>query len=428
MTNNFTPEADFYGAFGDHKEEGARECTRSAPRATMLPSVSKLRLRPTVETCTNPPKHAAVQGGEAVVNSSSSEVLATPELIQLIASFSDPYAAFRILKTVCGSAKNGICTADAWEAFTKNIIGEDAPLPPTNKEDTEEGRIGALKANFKVLLDRLRGYREGTLKLGDGPKGDRNVKALVLAAVTNDGMVLSSADPRLQADRDIVLAAVTQNWNVFDSVRHAFKEDREIVLAAVTQNWHVFADVHPAFADDREIVLAAVAQSGYVFAGLADPALMADSDVVRDAVTKNGLALAWVDAFKADPAIVLAAVSQNGRALVHADNTLKADREIVLAAVTQDAYALTMAAPSLQFDPGFVRDAAAQNGWILRWIDDTLKADRDIVLEAVTQDGLALQYADPALQSDKEIVRVAVANNGRAIVWAAPLLALALLH
>ena len=311
-------------------------------------------------------------------NTAVSEVLSTPDLLQLIASFGDrdPSATFQFLWTACGSANMNTCPASAWEAFTKDILGEDAPLPPIKENDTEEGRINALRDNLKGLLTRLQDYRNGRRKLGDGPEGDRNVKALVLAAVTNDGMALSSADPRFQRDRDIVLAALAKSTSPFRAglVDHRLRSDRDFMLAAVTNNGLALYYAHPTLKADREIVLAAV--------------------------------------------------TKNGRALGDADDTLQLDREIVLAAVTQNGLALRYADDTLKADPDIVLAALAENGLALQYADPTLQRDRAIVLAAVTQDGLALMWADKTLQADAEIVHVAVGTGGRrALLWAHPRLA-----
>jgi hypothetical protein len=60
--------------------------------------------------------------------------------------------------------------------------------------------------------------------------------AVVLAAVTTDGLMLEHASTRLKDDRKVVLAAVSNNGLTLEHASTKFKSDKEIVLAAVKNN------------------------------------------------------------------------------------------------------------------------------------------------------------------------------------------------
>ncbi|MGL6028437.1 MAG: DUF4116 domain-containing protein, partial [Legionella sp.] len=139
---------------------------------------------------------------------------------------------------------------------------------------------------------------------------------------------------------DVVLAKVTQNGVVLLYADASLKKDSDVVLAAVTQDGRALEYADASLKKDKDVVLAAVRRGGYALK-YADASLTEDSDVVLAAVTQNGRALEYADAsLKKDRDVVLAAVRQNGRALEYADASLRKDSDVVLAASNQNIEAL----------------------------------------------------------------------------------------
>lgn len=215
-------------------------------------------------------------------------------------------------------------------------------------------------------------------------------RAIVLAAVRQNGCALQFASDGLRADREVVLAAVTQKGSALQLALDSYRADRGFVLEAVGKNGRALRHVSGCLRDDREVVLAAVRQNGVALACASD-GLRADRAFVLEALRTNGMALQYVKGATKDREFVLAAVRQNGLALWYVAGTaLQEDKEVVLAAVSQNGSAL-------QFVPAFLR---GEWGAVL--------ADKGIVLAAVSQNpGEALQYASEELQADEEVKEAA---------------------
>lgn len=66
------------------------------------------------------------------------------------------------------------------------------------------------------------------------------------------------------------------------------------------------------------------------------------------------------------------------------------DREIVKLAVTKNGLSLELASENLRDDKEIVRLAVTENGHALQYASDDLRKDREIVEISVTENGLAL--------------------------------------
>ena len=86
----------------------------------------------------------------------------------------------------------------------------------------------------------------------------KNNRAIVLAAVRQDGWALQHASESLKDDEEIVLAAVRQNGYVLQCASESLKDDGEIVLAAVRQNGYAFKYASKRLKNDPDVILAAL--------------------------------------------------------------------------------------------------------------------------------------------------------------------------
>jgi len=103
-------------------------------------------------------------------------------------------------------------------------------------------------------------------------------------------------------------------------------------------------------------------------------------------------------------------VTFDGLALEYVDNLLKADPEVVKAAVTQNGLALQFSRFTKRLEISLI--AVQQNGLALQWVSTKFQENQPVIVKAaVTQNGLALQYASPTLQRDGNIVQAAISQK-----------------
>ena len=252
-------------------------------------------------------------------------------------------------------------------------------------------------------------------------------RAVVLAAVSKNGLALKYASAELKKDREVVLAAVEQNGMALEYVGHeelSLKGYREVVLAAVKKDGHALQCVnHEKLRPEGypDVVLAAVKKDGHALQCVDHGKLSGAGchAVVLAAVEQNGLALRHASpSLQGDYGVVLAAVEQNGMALQYASAELKKDRKVVLAAVKEYGMALEYVDHEELSGAGchaVVLAAVRTNGLALRHASAELKKDGGVVLAAVKQNGMALQYASPSLQGDYGVVLAAVKEYGMAL-------------
>mmetsp|Transcript_45848 Transcript_45848/g.84088 ORF Transcript_45848/g.84088 Transcript_45848/m.84088 type:complete len:350 (-) Transcript_45848:46-1095(-) len=193
------------------------------------------------------------------------------------------------------------------------------------------------------------------------------------------GMQLAVAPPAVQADRAIVLAAVRQNGQALEYAAEELQADYEVVKSAVRQ-------------------------SGTALAHCA-PELRFDFSVVMEAVSCDGRALEFASPeMQADKRIVLAAVISQGSSFKHAAIELRSDRRFVLHVVELAGLALEYVSQELKADRQIVLTAVQENGLSLEWASKELRADRQVVQAAVETHGLALWDAAEELRTDPALL------------------------
>ena len=143
-------------------------------------------------------------------------------------------------------------------------------------------------------------------------KNDWNSVSYTKQAVKQDGMLLKHVAVNLrEGNRAVVRAAVRENGLALQFAGELFQGDKEFVLDAVSQNGMALQYANDILKNDKECVLKAVSQ--------------------------NGMALQYAnDILKNDKECVLKAVSQNGMALQFASDVLNNEMDIVDAATRQN--------------------------------------------------------------------------------------------
>ena len=117
----------------------------------------------------------------------------------------------------------------------------------------------------------------------------------MLAAVSENGLLLRHASDELQNDRAFILAAVRENGYALRSVSATVSNDRAVVLAAVSQNGRALEYASDEFKNDREVVLAAVSQNGWAL-WHASEALREDINFLLAAVDENRDCIGLIEA------------------------------------------------------------------------------------------------------------------------------------
>ncbi|CAE8643445.1 unnamed protein product, partial [Polarella glacialis] len=112
-----------------------------------------------------------------------------------------------------------------------------------------------------------------------------------------------------------------------------------------------------------------------------------------------------------------AATSQRGWSLSCAPRFLRSDRELALASVRRDGAALEFA-EAMRADKQVALEAVRCSWHAMKFVAQELLQDRDILLAAVAQNGLVLATASEALRADRELVLTAVRQSWSALGWA----------
>jgi hypothetical protein len=81
----------------------------------------------------------------------------------------------------------------------------------------------------------------------------RNDHALVMTAVTKNGLSLKFASESLKQNRDIVLAAIKQNGCAYRYASYDLKLDQELIIRTLARNYVCFHDYVPYHSDCRTV-------------------------------------------------------------------------------------------------------------------------------------------------------------------------------
>ena len=248
-----------------------------------------------------------------------------------------------------------------------------------------------------------------------------------LQRVQEDWRKLRDLDPDLQDDGEIVAAAVKQNFLAFQFASAEIRADKALWckwMQRTEDSWRPAGQALEFVATeellrDRDVWGPAVLQYPFALEHVFDADQLTNENIVRTAVEKVGMALA----FAAEPLrnkddIVLGAVQQNGWALKLASEGLQNDEHIVLAAVQQNGLALKFASERLRDKDDIVLAAVQQDGGALEFASERLLRDENIVKTAVEKVGIVLQFASERLRDKDDIVLAAVQQDGGALEFA----------
>ena len=90
-------------------------------------------------------------------------------------------------------------------------------------------------------------------------------------------------------------------------------------------------------------------------------------------------------------------------ALAYATDKLLADRELILEAVKKDGQILYYASKELRDDKEVVLTAVSNKGIILKYASHRLRGDKEVGFAAIKQNKTAEMYLTDELQKDEEI-------------------------
>ena len=157
------------------------------------------------------------------------------------------------------------------------------PVALQHDDDLLSAAVAQKVESLRSSDETAEGVLKG-LKTCDCEALTQNRRAIVLAAVEQDGQALRYADKEMSEDREIVLCACRQHGWALAYAPLAFRADREIVLAAVRSygcTLRLFEDeeAHSThLGKDREIVLEAVRQDRFAL-DYADKLLQNDPEI-----------------------------------------------------------------------------------------------------------------------------------------------------
>eukprot|EP00403_Amphidinium_massartii_P030630 CAMPEP_0178391844 /NCGR_PEP_ID=MMETSP0689_2-20121128/11373_1 /TAXON_ID=160604 /ORGANISM="Amphidinium massartii, Strain CS-259" /LENGTH=393 /DNA_ID=CAMNT_0020012401 /DNA_START=166 /DNA_END=1347 /DNA_ORIENTATION=+ len=158
-----------------------------------------------------------------------------------------------------------------------------------------------MRKDKQVILEAVRHFGTALEYADDSEDGPMYDKQIVLAAVKNTPSALEFASPpkesapcNLQDDFDIVLAAVSQDGMMLKLASERLRNHRSIVLAAVQQQGLALEFASEECRADRELVEAAIRDTSEAMAYV-DRDLQADGDLMRLALKSGVEALNWGD-------------------------------------------------------------------------------------------------------------------------------------
>lgn len=236
-----------------------------------------------------------------------------------------------------------------------------------------------LEAKLDVVFDAMNSIGEADVQAGYSGQ---------------PAVVFKRKPPSLKSNRESVLIAITLHPRAIQFADSKWRADRAVCVAAVSQDGLMLRHCSEDMCNDPTVVLAAVGQFGQAiqFAG---HSMRATKAVALRAVQRDGWALQYIDeALLSDKDVGLAAVSENPMSLGHLSESLRSDRDVVLKAVQSGGKALQYAHPSLRDDSQVVLAAVSSDGRALQHASIRLRGDRRVVEVAVSQSAAALRHAD----------------------------------
>ena len=143
--------------------------------------------------------------------------------------------------------------------------------------------------------------------------------------------------PKRRTDKEFILSQVQKNGLAFLNAPK-FHDNEDVVLAAVSQNGLLLQHACMLLRQSEKIAAAAVSQNGLALSFCQD--LNGNKDIVLKAVAQNGKALQFAhESLKSDPEVVLRAVAQTGYALQWVRRLVAQHTRVYETAVLQNGYA-----------------------------------------------------------------------------------------
>ena len=277
-------------------------------------------------------------------------------------------------------------------------------LPDNQKNDKDIAMV--VVSNAPRMLENL----------SPAMRADKDV---VMGAVKADGRVLAHVSDELKADRDVVHHAVSSHVEALQYASDELRADPEIVLQACKKykghpfTKNPFVHASDSLKNDRSFVLKLMGQSGACLKD-AKPQFQEDLEVVKAAVSNNGLALKYAsEILRANESIVKIAVCSDPPHMEHplqyASVELRNNKDVVLRAVKSSSCALHYASDMLLQDKDVMTAAASTTSFdVLEALNPYIRYDDDVMTAAILHSATAFRSASDALRNDKELVMATV--------------------
>ncbi len=149
----------------------------------------------------------------------------------------------------------------------------------------------------------------------------------------NDGLSISTIDKDLKDVREVVLWAVSNNGYCLEYVNEDFRSDREVVLWAVKNAGTSLCFANETLRNDKELVIVAVSGNGHALSYASD-SLCGDKDVVLEAIKNTSASFQYANKeLRDNKDFVLSAIMSARfiyKILPHISSRLKSDPEVML--------------------------------------------------------------------------------------------------
>ena len=302
-------------------------------------------------------------------------------------------------------------TRHAWEVDVLDAVFFGTPLDSMSasgrrplRRDEEEllGRWchGALLHDSVVGWDFPSVFEDDCAKLNDAALTKKTARRLAILLPRRALRLLPS---EFRTDRALVEAALRQDGAMLRHVPSELRGDRGLVGAAIAQSGSSLQHASKELRNDRGLVEAAVRGDGLALEH-ASTELRADRAVVEAAIGSHGLALQYAaPRLKGDLELVTAAVRRSGAAFQHASAQLRSEPQLLALALRDDAvpvrdvYRHALGAASVE--KSSARAALRRDPDVFEDFASALRQDADVAHAAVAHAGLAYSHVLPAAKS-----------------------------
>jgi curved DNA-binding protein CbpA len=223
---------------------------------------------------------------------------------------------------------------------------------------------------------------------------------------TNSDMIFF-ADSNLKEDKDFILRALEVDpIKTLEFANVKYRKDKDVMKKAVSINGLAYKYASFELQNDEEILSIALNQNGEVVNSI-NPTVLEQSGLLSN------------------PKFVLLAIDNEQYEIVmKSDEKLWSDEDFVYKALMKDDLLFEKVDKRLFEKADFMKRLIEENSFFTQFIGENLKNDPSFASYCVSIDGMNLKYFSADIKDNKEIVEQALGNNVDSFKYALPGLAL----